>query len=284
MDQKNISIRLMTEADLEPIMVLKNLLGWNQTEADWKALINFEPKGCFVATQKDVVVGTATTTSYGADLAWIGMVIVHPEKRNLGIGKDLLQACLQYLNDNRVSCIKLDATPMGKKLYITFGFRDEFTLKRMKGKVVSLKYDSPSLTSFDLEKVQVFDKKYFVADRGRLLKRFYNEFPDLAIQSVDNNGNINGYLMARVGQSAYYVGPVVSESEEISKNLFSKLFYILNGKEVILDIGEHHTELIKFFAVNGFEVQRELDRMSLGDNPFSIKDEFIIASSSAEKG
>lgn len=274
----------MTDADLGAIMILKNLLGWNQTEADLKALIKFQPNGCFVAVQKDAVIGSATTICYGTDLAWIGMVMVHPEKRNLGIGRELFKYCLQYLNDNHINCIKLDATPMGKKLYISFGFSDEFILKRMRGKPVSLKYDSPSLSSLDMKKVQAFDKKYFMADRSRLLNRLYNDFPELAIQSIDKNGNVNGYIMARAGQSAYHIGPLVSMSDEISKALFTKLFYILNEKEIILDIGEHHNEIIQFLAVNGFGFQRDLYRMTLGNNPFSVNDRFIVASSSAEKG
>jgi len=284
MDQKNFSIRLMTESDLDTIMILKNLLGWNQTEADWRALLNFEPNGCFVAVQKDAVIGTATTTSYGTDLGWIGMVIVHPEKRNLGIGRELLKSCLQYLNDNHVSCIKLDATPMGKKLYISFGFRDEFLLKRMKGVGVKLDYDKSSIHSLNLGEAIEFDKKYFLADRSRLLERFFREFPDLCFQSIDKNGRINGFIMTREGQSAYHMGPLVSGNIEISKNLFSRSFEVLEGKEIIFDIGEHHEELISIMLNNGFEVQRDLYRMSIGNNPFSINNDFIIASSSAEKG
>jgi len=284
MDYKNFSIRLMTENDLEPIMVLKNLLGWNQTEADWKALMNFEPKGCFVAVQKDVVIGTATTTSYGTDLGWIGMLIVHPDKRNLGIGRELLNQCIQYLNDIHVNCIKLDATPIGKKLYLSFGFRDEYTLKRIKGKCKQLEYNNENIIPLQLEKIKVFDKKYFIADRSKILDRLYKEFPNYCFQSIDENGNINGYVMVREGISSYHLGPLVSENYDISINLFSHIFSIFQDKEIIFDIGEHHKELIDFLIHNGFIIQRELYRMYLGNNPFKINDNFVVASSSAEKG
>lgn len=284
MNQRNISIRIMAESDIEQIMVLKNLLGWNQTKADLKALINFEPQGCFVATQNEVVVGTATTTRYGTDLAWIGVVIVHPEKRRLGIGRNLLKSCLQYLNNSQVGCVKLDATPMGKKLYISFGFRDEYNIKRLKGKGIILPFNNSKIAPLNLDETKIFDKKYFMADRGRLLERFFREFPGLCLQSYGSNGKINGYLMAREGQYAHYIGPVVTETPETAKNLIASMLSILNGKEIILDLAEHHTGLIELLLNNGFEPQRDLSRMAMGNNPFSINNNYIIASSSAEKG
>lgn len=284
MDYKNFSIRLMNEGDLDSIMILKNLLGWNQTEADWKALMSFEPRGCFVAIQKDVVIGTATTTSYGTDLGWIGMVIVHPDKRNLGIGRELLNHCVQYLNDIHVNCIKLDSTPMGKKLYLSFGFRDEYTLLRMKGKCLKISYDKSLITKLNLDEVKKIDKNYFLADRSKILDRLYNEFPDLCFQSTDKDGNINGYVMVRTGQSSFHLGPLVSKNIETTINLFSHIFSSLQNEEIIFDIGEHHKEVISFLNKNGFEAQRELYRMYLGNNPFKIHDNYIIASSSAEKG
>ncbi len=284
MDQKNYTIRLMTENDLEQIMVLKNLLGWNQTEADWRALINFDPNGCFAAVQKDTIIGTATTTSYGSDLGWIGMVIVHPEKRNLGIGRELLKSCLQYLNDSHISCIKLDATPMGKKLYISFGFRDEYALKRFKGICRNQTYDKTGIGAFNLNEAAEFDKKYFIADRKRILERLFLEFPGLCFQSFDKSGKINGFVMVREGQMAYHLGPLISESEQVSVNLLNHVFSELEGKEIIFDIGEHHESIIKMLLQQGFEIQRDLYRMCIGNNPYSINNKYVVASSSAEKG
>ena len=66
-------------------MKLKEAAGWNQTEADWRRLIKLEPNGCFAAIENDRLVGTTTTTTYGDELAWIGMVLVDPQHRRRGI-------------------------------------------------------------------------------------------------------------------------------------------------------------------------------------------------------
>ena len=120
-----LHLRLMTANDLAFADSLRALAGWNQTRDDWRDLIALEPTGCFVAEWKGAPAGTATTTCYGKQVAWIGMALVHPECRRRGIGKALLNHCIAHLENRRIQCIKLDATPLGKTLYEQLGFRDE---------------------------------------------------------------------------------------------------------------------------------------------------------------
>src|SRR5262245_36402600 len=115
--RSGIHIRLMTDADLVFADQVRALAGWNQTLDDWRLLLEWEPEGCFVAELDGQPAGTATTTCYGVDLAWIGMVLVHPDQRRHGVGQALLNHCLAFLRERRVSSIKLDATPTGKTLY-----------------------------------------------------------------------------------------------------------------------------------------------------------------------
>src|SRR5215467_8460332 len=100
-----MEIRLLRESDIAAAMDLKRSAGWNQTEADWQTLLQHEPNGCFAAVLDDQLVGTTTTTSYGSELAWIGMVLVRPDQRRKGIATKLLETALDYL---RVSTVKLD--------------------------------------------------------------------------------------------------------------------------------------------------------------------------------
>lgn len=80
-------IRVMTEKDVSAGLRLNTLCGWNQTAADWLRFLKQSPNGCFVMKQDTNVVGTATTISYQNRFAWIGMVLVDPERRKQGIGK-----------------------------------------------------------------------------------------------------------------------------------------------------------------------------------------------------
>src|SRR5881397_491095 len=97
-DIEELEIRLLSESDIPAAMKLKEAAGWNQTENDWRCLLGLEPHGCFAATLHDELVGTTTTTTYDDELAWIGMVLVKPERRRLGIATRLLRTALDYLN------------------------------------------------------------------------------------------------------------------------------------------------------------------------------------------
>ena len=81
--------RLLFESDIPAAMQLKEAAGWNQTEDDWRRLLMLEPNGCFAAIKDGRLVGTTTTTTYGNDLAWIGMVLVDPQYRRQGIASEV---------------------------------------------------------------------------------------------------------------------------------------------------------------------------------------------------
>ncbi len=126
-----LHIRQMTVADIPFGMEMKTAAGWNQVESDWRAFLSYNPDGCFIAECDGQRAGTTTTTIHDGKVAWIGMVLVHPKFRQRGIGKALLQHAIAWLQQRGVPCIKLDATPAGKKVYVPLGFRDEYELERV---------------------------------------------------------------------------------------------------------------------------------------------------------
>ncbi|NOY01032.1 MAG: GNAT family N-acetyltransferase, partial [Verrucomicrobia bacterium] len=165
----SIQLRTMRDEDLVFANEVRNIAGWNQTLTDWRRFISLQPNGCFIAEWNGEPAGTATTTCYGKDLAWIGMVLVHPDFRRRGLGKALLEHCITYLRDDqKIRCVKLDATPEGQPLYEKLGFNAEWSLKRWVGNgggnTDNCPHDRITETSLKL------DREIFGADRKNLLK------------------------------------------------------------------------------------------------------------------
>src|SRR4030095_4723872 len=85
------------------------------------------PRGRLAAWRRDQMVGTAIGLDYGG-FGWIAMMLVHPAHRSRGLGRRLLEAAVDAVPSDRL--MRLDATPLGRPLYQSYGFVDEAHLTR----------------------------------------------------------------------------------------------------------------------------------------------------------
>ena len=92
-----VEIKLLSEGHLPEALRLTEQSQWNQTERDWRRLLQSPPKGCFGALLDGCLIGTVTTVAYGKELAWVGMMLVDPEYRRRGLGTRLMQTALEHL-------------------------------------------------------------------------------------------------------------------------------------------------------------------------------------------
>src|SRR3954464_12515649 len=120
-----ISVRLLSPSDLPFADSLRAIAGWNQTLDDWNRFLALDPSSCFLTEYEGTPSGTAVVTGYGTKVAWIGMVLVHPDFRRRGIGRFLMEHCLAHLLRRGVQCVKLDASEFGEPLYHELGFEGE---------------------------------------------------------------------------------------------------------------------------------------------------------------
>src|ERR1041385_7707967 len=124
------TIRLLTSADLPHAFGLSSLAGWNQTAEDWNLLLRLSPAGCFGLQIGNTLAATATLFCYGTWLAWVGMVLTHPDFRRRGLATLLLRHVLAVADTLAIHTVKLDATEMGQPLYRSLGFVAEKPIER----------------------------------------------------------------------------------------------------------------------------------------------------------
>lgn len=264
---ETVDVRVMTEADLAAADELRRLAGWNQKPRDWQRLLNLEPDGCFVALRNGVVVGTVTTTTYGTALAWIGMMLVHPEQRRMGIATQLMNRALDYLKQRRVGCVGLDATPAGQPVYEKLGFVSEWRLQRWQRsgdcpESARGKKQARELTEKDWPLVEGLDAAAFGARRPELLRRLALESRRALVWPA--TGQPLGFGFLRPGADSDYLGPLVCESPEAFAGLLSDLLDAATCSDLTWDIPDHN-EAAKSAALNaGLKPIRPLTRMRLG--------------------
>jgi GNAT superfamily N-acetyltransferase len=274
-------IRPMLLKDLPAAMVLSHSEGWNQTEKDWKILLDNSINTCLVGEFKGRVIGTATAINYSNLAGWIGMVLVDREFRRLGLGRSLVTKIIDRLHNFK--SIKLDATPAGQPVYQKLGFIEERLLCRMTN--ISFKGISSDLIDSvplpvkhdELEELIKFDHSVFGSDRSYLLGKFLTNYPEKAFV-LKRNARISGYILGRNGVRYNYLGPVFANSTEDAKLLIARGLYDIDNQNIAIDVQTDKSELITWLESIGFVMQRQFVRMYLNKNPFpgKVENQYLI--------
>jgi GNAT superfamily N-acetyltransferase len=265
LDSSGVEIRLLRESDIAAAMQLKRFAGWNQTESDWRTLLQLEPNRCFAAVLDEQLVGTTTTTTYGNELAWIGMVLVRPDKRREGIATKLLQTALSYL-EGKVAAVKLDATADGKPVYERFGFEVESLIERWsrRGELISFERQPETIAPETRREIQQLDCRAFGANRSKLLDMLFANSCVRPVITKNNEGSVTGYALARSGSDAAYVGPIVSNERSPALESLDRLLEQMQSSRVYVDFNRNWGEGAELLRERGFEKQRDFIRMRRG--------------------
>lgn len=258
----DIVLRPMTLADIALGMRLKKLANWNQRESDWDFLIRAGEGGNFVATYKGKETGTATTLFYQDKFSWIGMVLVDPRYRGLGIGTTLLKEAIIHAAGK--GPIRLDATPQGQKLYETMGFKKERELVRLQRETL---YPLPGpgqhvqrLMPETLSRLASLDKKVFGADRMPVLHHLRNSAPEYAWY-IEQDQEITGYCLGRRGSTFEQIGPIVAYKLEDARDLLLAATGAAPHKFFVVDAMTANKPWLDILQSIGFTSQRSLIRM-----------------------
>jgi GNAT superfamily N-acetyltransferase len=262
----SISLRPMTVQDIPFGLKLSSLAGWNQTETDWTMLLEESTAGCFLARYNQAEAGTVTTVTYQKRLNWVGMMLVAPEFRRLGVGTALLRAAIQAVKAFGVVC--LDATPAGKPLYDRLGFQELYCLGRWLRPPAFLEMQPAVhchlLSQEYLPAILAYDRPAFGADRPGVLCALRRNAPSLAF-FIEYNREVKGFCLGRLGQKYVQIGPVIGDSLEYARDLLLSALQTCAHQQVILDTGLHHPGWNQLLNDLGFMEQRPFIRMHLGE-------------------
>jgi len=258
----------MTVVDVALGLHLGQQAGWNQTPADWLRILALNPAGCFVAEQDGTAAGTACTCRFGS-VAWIALLLVESSLRGRGIGRALMRHALAWLEQQRVTTIRLDATPLGEPVYRKLGFVAEYALVRMDG-LLPARNDQPpteenrvqAVSREWLPQLTAFDRAITATDRSVLLQRFAEEFPE-ELRLIAAGDKVLGYMTARPGRLAWQLGPCLA-NPEVGRRLLDDAARRHAEQRVFLDIPESNSPALAWACEQGLTLQRKLLRMFLG--------------------
>ena len=281
MKSGSVTLRPMNLNDIPDAMRLSTAEGWNQTEKDWKLLIESPENVCFLAETSEKVVGTTTAINYLNDEAWIGMVLVDKEYRGIGDSKSLLSRVFNEVAFCK--SIKLDATPAGQLVYQKFGFKDEYLIARMVNTSLN---DSPAV-EYDLipepiqlkhiDEIVAFDESVFGVNRRQLIQFLVEEYTGKG-WLLKRDNKISGFVLGRDGRKYHQIGPLVAATPDDASILISKAMEQLANQPVVVDVLCDKEDLMDLLKAIGFVQQRHFIRMYKEDNRFpgTINRQYLI--------
>jgi GNAT superfamily N-acetyltransferase len=248
-------VRHLKTSDLDDLLVLSGAAGWNQTAADWERTLALSGEFAYGIEASGRIVSTTTAVRHGLDLAWIGMVLTHPEHRGKGYARQLLEHTLKQLRSAGVPWVKLDATEQGRPIYAKLGFEEECAVERWhraagKGPVPEC---PPHIHDYVVD--PSFDRAYFGHYRVPLLNALAREGSAMVVGY--------GYAMGRPGAKAAYFGPCVVRTREAARRLLEWFLSRHPGQDIYWDLFPDNSDAVQLAIDYGFEPARHLTRMRL---------------------
>jgi hypothetical protein len=217
-------------------------------------------------------------------VAWVAVVLVDEAMRGRGVGTAMMRHALAFLDGRGVRSVRLDATPLGRPIYEKLGFVAEYTLGRYGG-VCQGAPDAPGVEPMPratLSEVSSIDEAITQADRDRLFRALFEEYPD-AFRVVKRGEWVAGFLASRPGANAVQIGPCMAGDEEAGRLLLADAAGRHAGQRVFIDVPLPNEPARRAVEALGLTVQREFLRMGRGT---LVKEDVdsLWASSGPEKG
>lgn len=274
------AIERLGSADAKGGLALSVAAGWNQTHDDWRL---FLAHGHAIGCRDEVghLVATAAALPYDGGAGWISMVLVDPSWRHRGLASRLMGECIRHLQSLRLTPI-LDATPAGQAVYRQLGFVPGFAFERWEGEgwTAATSDEVHPAGAGDLGRIVELDRESLGGiGRVDLLRDFLGRRSTKAWMLPHRSG----FIIARAGQRATQVGPLVAASATAALTLLGHVLGRTAGR-VFIDVPVRAAALAGTLAQRGFVRQRPFVRMGLGAAPASEPHATLFAVAGPEFG
>lgn len=255
---------------------LKTLVGWAKEEGwnpgpyDAEVFYSADPDGHYGLFMEDEMIGGGSIVSYNGDFGFMGLFIMLPAYRSVGLGKqlwfmrrDLLRARLK-IN----ATIGMDGVLAMQDFYTKGGFHIAFRDERYQ--LTGSEYKPhPSVSSFtteDINELIQFDLECFGFDRKAFLSQWL-KLPESKVFVHRSEGRFSGYAVLRKANIGYKIGPLFAADAMAAEQLYQTCLSAAPGLMVYLDIPVCNRNAVELVKKHNATYVFECARMYYGKAP-----------------
>jgi len=258
-------VRTMSRAELAGVLDWAAAEGWNPGRCDAVPFHVADPTGFLIAEANDGEPAAAVSVvRYGDRFGFLGLYIVKPEYRGLGLGMTVWRAGMNYLAGRTVG---LDGVVAQQDNYRKSGFTLGNRNVRFQGPAPDIEQHGAGLLSLcdiPFDRVLAYDLPLFGAPRAAFLSAWIG-MPGAVGLAADG---MKGYAVARQCAVGWKVGPLFADDEKMAEALFLGLCARLpTDGPVILDVPEPNQAAMRLAERLGLAQVFETARMYAGTPP-----------------
>ena len=224
------------QTHLDAAFSLSQQIRWPHRPVDWHQALSLGQG--LVATCAGRVTGTALCWRWGAQQSTLGLVIVEPAFQGQGIGRQLLDGVLDWLEPAH---IRLHATAAGQPLYQQLGFTASGFLEQYQCASLPSQQAEPSLPGHrlrnasddDLTALSALDTRAHGLVRTRLYAQLLADNERFWV--LESSGEIVGFACLRRFGRGLIIGPVIAFNAQQARLLISQLLSQSVGQFVRID-------------------------------------------------
>ena len=244
--------------------------GWNPGPFDADVYWATDPDGFYGYYHKDLLVAGGAIVSYNNEFGFMGLFIVKPEYRAIGLGRKLWYQRRDLLIDrlNGNASIGMDGVVDMQAFYQKGGFEIAFKDERYEklGMKCSIADNIFSIENEDFHEVLTYDKKCFGFLREKFLKLWINLPENKTFKYVEGD-KIRGFCIARKVSIGFKIGPLFADNKEIAEELYKACLNSVIGKPLYIDIPMSNQEAIQIVKKYNAKYVFECARMYYGQIP-----------------
>jgi GNAT superfamily N-acetyltransferase len=211
-----LQIRDMAPADIEPVVVMCDAGGW-QDRRDFLTWALANPATqLLVGTLDGRVVATAMATVNGP-VGWVGSIFVDATMRSRGYGRLMTEASCALIDAAGCRTQALMASPYGKPLYDSMGFRVDATYQVLQAEPLAAAPAPPPgrilrpMTGADLDRICALDRRATGEDRRALIASLVESGWAIADEAEPDAG-LRAFMVSVSPEKATVIGPDIDDA------------------------------------------------------------------------